>query len=125
MGELHLTFRQIHIVMTRYIAAILFLSNIYLSQELFFRTRFRSRSSLNTTDEDDDSGLTQDTIVGLFDAVTGLTHGIGDVIEQFGDGFDQRRPGNNTTIVTKGVNATEGEEEDDEESVGKHSKSNI
>merc|ERR1712227_625896 len=118
MGELHLTFRQIHIVMTRYIAAILFLSNIYLSQELFFRTRFRSRSSLNTTDEDDDSGLTQNTIVGLFDAVTGLTHGIGDVIEQFGDGFDQRRPGNNTAIVTKRVNATEGEEDDDEESVG-------
>merc|ERR1712227_374875 len=118
MGELHLTFRQIHIVMTRYIAAILFLSNIYLSQELFFRTRFRSRSSLNTTDEDDDSGLTQDTIVGLFDAVTGLTHGIGDVIEQFGDGFDQKRPGNNTNIVTKGVNATVDEEDDDEESVG-------
>merc|ERR1712227_785227 len=118
MGELHLTFRQIHIVMTRYIAAILFLSNIYLSQELFFRTSFRSRSSLNTTDEDDDSGLTQDAIVGLFDAVTGLTHGIGDVIEQFGDGFDQRRPGNNTAIVTKRVNATEGEEDDDEESVG-------
>merc|ERR1712029_988599 len=79
--------------------------------------RFRSRSSLNTTDEDDDSGLTQDTIVGLFDAVTGLTHGIGDVIEQFGDGFHQRRPGNNTAIVTKGVNATEDEEVDDEESV--------
>merc|ERR1712012_722202 len=82
------------------------------------RTRFRSRSSLNTPDEDDDSGLTQDTIVGLFDAVTGLTHGIGDVIEQFGDGFDQRRPENITTIVTWGVNATEDAEENDEESVG-------
>merc|ERR1712012_802625 len=81
------------------------------------RTRFRSRSSLNTTDEDDDSGLTQDTIVGLFDAVTGLTHGIGDVIEQFGDGFDQRGPGNTTIVTKKKVNATE-DVEDDEESIG-------
>ena len=98
--------------MTRYnIAAILFLSNILLSQELFFRTRLRSRSSLNTTD--DDGGLTQDTIVGLFDTVTGLTHGIGDVIEQFGDGFDQISPEDSTNVRRK-VNVTE-----DEESVGK------
>ena len=40
-------------------------------------------SSLGRGNHSASGGWSQDAIVGLFDAVSGLTHGIGDVIQQF------------------------------------------
>ena len=35
-------------------------------------------------------------IVGLFDGITGLTHGVGGLLDQFEEGFDRIRPENET-----------------------------
>merc|ERR1712038_1346339 len=43
----------------------------------------RHNSSLGRGNHSVSGGWSQDAIVGLFDAVSGLTHGIGDVIQQF------------------------------------------
>merc|ERR1712038_489165 len=43
----------------------------------------RRNSSLGRGNHSVSGGWSQDAIVGLFDAVSGLTHGIGDVIQQF------------------------------------------
>merc|ERR1711953_822418 len=45
------------------------------------------------------TNLTQDAILGLFDTVTGLTHGIGGIFEQFEDGFERIKP--NKTVQNK------------------------
>merc|ERR1712001_288312 len=69
-----------------------------------------SRSSNQTEDE---SGLTQDTILGVFDTVTGLTYGLGGIFQQFEDGFEKIRPGSDSTVTNKVFhNDTEEEEED-------------
>ena len=70
-----------------------------------------SRSSNQT--EDDGSSLTQDTILGVFDTVTGLTYGLGGLFQQFEDGFEKIQPGSDTTVTNKVfVNASEEEEEE-------------
>merc|ERR1711953_699325 len=61
------------------------------------------------------TNLTQDAILGLFDTVTGLTHGIGGIFEQFEDGFARIKP-TNKTIPNK-VYVSD-EEEDDDTSLG-------
>ena len=73
-----------------------------------------SRSSNQT--EDDESSLTQDTILGVFDTVTGLTYGLGGLFQQFEDGFEKIQPGSDTTVTNKVfVNDSEEEEEEEEE----------
>merc|ERR1711953_402856 len=61
------------------------------------------------------TNLTQDAILGLFDTVTGLTHGIGGIFEQFEDGFERIKPKNNTILNKVYVSD---EEEDDDTSLG-------
>merc|ERR1712210_268788 len=75
-----------------------------------------SRSSNQTEDE---SGLTQDTILGVFDTVTGLTYGLGGLFQQFEEGFEKIRPGSDTTVTNKVFhNDTEEEEEEGETNIG-------
>merc|ERR1712183_800325 len=81
-----------------------------------YETGASSRSSNQT--EDDSVGLTQDTILGVFDTVTGLTYGLGGLFQQFEEGFEQIRPGSDTTVTNKVFNTDEeeeGEEEEEEE----------
>ena len=61
------------------------------------------------------TNLTQDAILGLFDTVTGLTHGIGGIFEQFEDGFERIKPKNNTILNKVYVSD---EEEGDDTSLG-------
>merc|ERR1711878_47725 len=76
-----------------------------------------SRSSNQT--EDDGSNLTHDTILGVFDTVTGLTYGLGGLFQQFEDGFEKIQLGSDTTITNKVfVNDSEEEEEEEETNVG-------
>merc|ERR1711953_1258206 len=69
-----------------------------------------SRSSNQTEDE---SGLTKDTILGVFDTVTGLTYGIGGLFQQFEDGFEKIRPQSDTSVTNKVFLNDEEEEEED------------
>merc|ERR1712110_337541 len=73
-----------------------------------------SRSSNQTEDE---SGLTQDTILGVFDTVTGLTYGLGGLFQQFEDGFQKIRPGSDTTVTNK-VFHNDTEEAEEETNIG-------
>merc|ERR1712062_504951 len=70
-----------------------------------------SRSSNQT--EEDSGGLTQDTILGVFDTVTGLTYGLGGLFQQFEEGFEQIRPQSDTTVTNKVYYNDEEEEEED------------
>merc|ERR1711953_449424 len=78
--------------------------------EAFFL--FRNR---NAGAETRSTNLTQDAILGLFDTVTGLTHGIGGIFEQFEDGFERIKPKNNTILNKVYVSD---EEEGDDTSLG-------
>merc|ERR1712183_918065 len=80
-----------------------------------YETGASSRSSNQT--EDDSVGLTQDTILGVFDTVTGLTYGLGGLFQQFEEGFEQIRPGSDTTVTNK-VYHTDEEEEEEETNLG-------
>merc|ERR1711997_315372 len=80
------------------------------SHPFFMRNSGASSRSSNQTEED--SGLTQDTILGVFDAVTGLTYGLGGIFQQFEDGFEKIRPQADTTVTNKVFQTDEEEEED-------------
>merc|ERR1712045_727779 len=69
-------------------------------------------SSRSSNQTEDDSGLTQDTILGVFDTVTGLTYGLGGLFQQFEDGFEKIRPQSDTSFTNK-VFLNEEEEEED------------
>merc|ERR1712241_999345 len=88
------------------------------SHPFFLRTDeedgLSSRSSNQT---EDDSGLTQDTILGVFDTVTGLTYGLGGLFQQFEDGFEKIRPQSDTSVTNK-VFLTDEEEEEEEATLG-------
>merc|ERR1712024_28399 len=58
-------------------------------------------SSRSSNQTEDDSGLTQDTILGVFDTVTGLTYGLGGLFQQFEDGFEKIRPQSDTSVTNK------------------------
>merc|ERR1712183_494464 len=81
-----------------------------------YETGASSRSSNQT--EDDSVGLTQDTILGVFDTVTGLTYGLGGLFQQFEEGFEQIRPGSDTTVTNKVYHTDEEEEEEEETNLG-------
>merc|ERR1712062_228087 len=71
-----------------------------------------SLSSRSSNQTEDDSGLTQDTILGVFDTVTGLTYGLGGLFQQFEDGFEKIRPQSDTSVTNKVFLNDEEEEED-------------
>merc|ERR1711874_692946 len=73
------------------------------SHPFFLRTdeEAASLSSRSSNQTEDDSGLTQDTIVGVFDTVTGLTYGLGGLFQQFEDGFEKIRPQSDTSVTNK------------------------
>merc|ERR1712062_848292 len=72
------------------------------SHPFFLRTDEEdSLSSRSSNQTEDDSGLTQDTIVGVFDTVTGLTYGLGGLFQQFEDGFEKIRPQSDTSVTNK------------------------
>merc|ERR1712062_480421 len=72
------------------------------SHPFFLRTDEEdSLSSRSSNQTEDDSGLTQDTIVGVFDTVTGLTYGLGGLFQQFEDGFEKIRPQSDTSATNK------------------------
>merc|ERR1712024_71997 len=68
-------------------------------------------SSRSSNQTEDDSGLTQDTILGVFDTVTGLTYGLGGLFQQFEDGFEKIRPQSDTSVTNKVFLNDEEEEE--------------
>merc|ERR1711953_1259327 len=84
------------------------------SHPFFLRTEeAASLSSRSSNQTEDDSGLTQDTILGVFDTVTGLTYGLGGLFQQFEDGFEKIRPQSDTSVTNKVfLNDEEQEEED-------------
>merc|ERR1711953_1048914 len=84
------------------------------SHPFFLRTDEEdSLSSRSSNQTEDDSGLTQDTIVGVFDTVTGLTYGLGGLFQQFEDGFEKIRPQSDTSVTNKVFLNDEEEEEED------------
>merc|ERR1719411_1605736 len=87
------------------------------SLPFFLRSNYESGASSRSSNqtEDDSGGLTQDTILGVFDTVTGLTYGLGGLFQQFEDGFEQIRPGSDTTLTNKVFNNDEEEQEQEEE----------
>ena len=58
--------------------------------------------------ENRSTNLTQNAILGVYDVVTGLTHGVGAIFDQFEDGFERIRP--NKTVINK---VSVSDEEDD------------
>merc|ERR1712024_344266 len=70
-------------------------------------------SSRSSNQTEDDSGLTQDTILGVFDTVTGLTYGLGGLFQQFEDGFEKIRPQSDTSVTNKAFLNDEEEEEEE------------
>merc|ERR1712227_126778 len=96
-------------------------SAIFLSEQFFLRSSFSTRnretgeyynssSYLNVTNLGEavsSSNVTKDAIIGIFDAVSGLTHGIGDVLEEIEHGLDD-----NESVIEK---KQEEEEEADKE----------
>merc|ERR1711953_755265 len=88
------------------------------SHPFFLRTDEEdSLSSRSSNQTEDDSGLTQDTIVGVFDTVTGLTYGLGGLFQQFEDGFEKIRPQSDTSVTNK-VFLNDEEEEEEEANLG-------
>merc|ERR1711953_1384548 len=75
-------------------------------------------SSRSSNQTEDDSGLTQDTIVGVFDTVTGLTYGLGGLFQQFEDGFEKIRPQSDTSVTNKVFLNDEEEEEEEDATLG-------
>merc|ERR1712064_220831 len=66
---------------------------------------YNSSSYLNVTNLGEavsSSNVTKDAIIGIFDAVSGLTHGIGDVLEEFEHGLND-----NETVIEKKQNVEE------------------
>merc|ERR1712198_187229 len=87
---------------------VIAVSSIFMSEQLFLRSSYTTRfsgkyynssSSLNITNLGDGSGsnVTKEAIIGIFDAVSGLTHGIGDVLEEFEHGLND----DNETVIEK------------------------
>merc|ERR1712227_398776 len=86
-------------------------SAIFLSEQFFLRSSFSTRnretgeyynssSYLNVTNLGEavsSSNVTKDAIIGIFDAVSGLTHGIGDVLEEIEHGLND----DNETVIEK------------------------
>ena len=84
------------------------------SHPFFLRTDEEdSLSSRSSNQTEDDSGLTQDTILGVFDTVTDLTYGLGGLFQQFEDGFEKIRPQSDTSVTNKVFLNDEEEEEED------------
>merc|ERR1712018_50344 len=84
------------------------------SHPFFLRTNEEdSLSSRSSNQTEDDSGLTQDTILGVFDTVTGPTYGLGGLFQQFEDGFEKIRPQSDTSVTNKVFLNDEEEEEED------------
>merc|ERR1719166_113996 len=76
-------------------------------------------SSRSSNQTEYDSGLTQDTILGVFDTVTGLTYGLGGLFQQFEDGFEKIRPQSDTSVTNKVfLNEDEDEEEEEDATLG-------
>merc|ERR1712064_118186 len=85
-------------------------SAIFLSEQFFLRSSFSTRnretgeyynssSYLNVTNLGEavsSSNVTKDAIIGIFDAVSGLTHGIGDVLEEI-----EHRLDDNESVIEK------------------------
>merc|ERR1712165_184647 len=89
------------------------------SHPFFLRTDEEdSLSSRSSNQTEDDSGLTQDTIVGVFDTVTGLTYGLGGLFQQFEDGFEKIRPQSDTSVTNKVFLTDEEEEEEEDATLG-------
>merc|ERR1719412_1111695 len=86
------------------------------SHPFFLRNDYESGPSSRSSNqtEDDGSNLTQDTILGVFDTVTGLTYGLGGLFQQFEDGFEKIRPQSDTSVTNK-VFLNEDEEEEEED----------
>merc|ERR1712045_720503 len=86
------------------------------SHPFFLRNDYESGASSRSSNqtEDDGSNLTHDTILGVFDTVTGLTYGLGGLFQQFEDGFEKIQPGSDTTVTNK-VFVNDSEEEEEEE----------
>ena len=79
------------------ISALVLLSCPGPCHPLFLDTLLHTHnSSLGRGNHSASGGWSQDAIVGLFDAVSGLTHGIGDVIQQ----FDPSIANQNSSIFT-------------------------
>ena len=88
------------------------------SHPFFLRNNQESGvSSRSSNETEDESGLTQDTILGVFDTVTGLTYGLGGLFQQFEDGFQKIRPGSDTTVTNK-VFHNDTEEAEEETNIG-------
>merc|ERR1711953_1460659 len=89
------------------------------SHPFFLRTDEEdSLSSRSSNQTEDDTGLTQDTIVGVFDTVTGLTYGLGGLFQQFEDGFEKIRPQSDTSVTNKVFLNDEEEEEEEDATLG-------
>merc|ERR1712154_704357 len=83
------------------------------SHPFFLRRNQESLSSRSSNQTEDESGLTQDTILGVFDTVTGLTYGLGGLFQQFEEGFQKIRPQSDTTVTNKVFHNVMEEEEED------------
>merc|ERR1719464_1552624 len=89
------------------------------SHPFFLRNNQESGASSRSGNQtEDESGLTQDTILGVFDTLTGLTHGLGGVFQQFEDGFEKIRPGVDTTVTNKVFDNDAEEEEEEDTNLG-------
>ena len=88
------------------------------SHAFFLRDTTDSASSRSSNQTEEESSLTQDTIVGVFDTVTGLTYGLGGIFQQFEEGFEKIRPQSDTSITNKVALSDEEEEEEEDSTLG-------
>merc|ERR1711879_1097485 len=86
-------------------SAMLILSMAGMGHGFFFRysLRLASDNKTNSFEERRNFSKPRDTIVGLFDAVTGLTHGLGDVIQDFDVGLDDEKKEEDLNLGSKVV----------------------
>merc|ERR1712142_1367334 len=108
MGSVNLFSQATRSSSIMWFSFVIAVSSIFMSEQLFLRSSYTTRfsgkyynssSSLNITNLGDGSGsnVTKEAIIGIFDTVSGLTHGIGDVLEEFEHGLND----DNETVIEK------------------------
>merc|ERR1712025_1361006 len=120
MGSVTLFSQALQSSFIMWFSFVIAFSSFFMSEQLFLRSSYTSRfrgkyynssSSLNITNlgGGSSSNVTKDAIIGIFDAVSGLTHGIGDVLEEFEHGLND-----NETVIERKQDVEEDPEDEGE-----------
>ena len=96
------------------ISKLLLLSLLGLGHGFFFKYSLRVDTDNKTEYYENRRNFTQpkDAIIGLFDAVTGITQGLGEAIQDFEPGLDVKDKDSSTNLRRKDINNEDDDEKD-------------